>query len=490
MKSGSFNRKRSLTIIWGVFFFILSTFVYYVGNQGGVTHEDVQVLGVVAIAQLIYTLYSWYHIRGVLFDAYVIFTIVLYTFNLAQPMLEAVGLALEYRRLWGGGYGIFNDIYFKAAYYSTVFVLAFHLGAIVSLRPEVQIKDTTVSPRFNSDAKAMMRSALFFCLISAPFYVYNLIQEFLVVRVFGYMGLYNVEYSSRSVQIIGDLFTPAMMTLFCVSLLRNQYVKIISLMVVLLLFIPPLYLGGRSKAMIILALLFIVYSTIRTVNFKKLLIIGAVGVGFLFIMNIIAMTRASEDRSVEALQEAVGEENKNPVISTIEEMGWSMYPLALSIEAIPSKKDFAYGSSFFWAVVSVIPNLGFWSGEHPGKKNDPAEWLNNYSTEDYGIGYSMCAGSYNEFGYFGILLMFLYGILFCKIFSSVSSNQVWRNPIKYVFALLFLWFAIIFVRNSLNGISRGLLFDVLPIYIVTKLLTSKRTRYDKNKARFEELSVH
>ena len=478
MKEKAFNKKKGVILMVGAFFMLLSSFFYIVGKSDSASYEDIQILGFIAIAQFIYTLYSWYYVRGSIFDAYMIFTIVLYAFNLAQPMLESTGLALDYRRLWGGGYGTSNELYLKATYYSLVFVLSFHLGAVLILKKDRSIAGNSTSPNFNIETKALMKSALFFSIISAPFYLYNLVQEFLIVRVFGYSGLYTMESSSRTIQIIGDLFTPAMMALFCTSLLRNQHVKQIALLVALLLFLPPLYLGGRTNAMIVLALLFIVYSSIKTINLKKLVVIGFIGIGMLFLMNLIAMARVSDDRSIEALNNVVGEENNNPVIATIEEMGWSLYPLALSMEAIPSSKDYSYGASFFWAVVSVIPNLGFWVGEHPGKKNDPAEWLNNYSTEDYGIGYSMCAGSYNEFGFLGLLLMFIYGTIFCKIFSYVSPQNIKRNPIQYVFALLFLWFAIVFVRNSLNGISRGLLFDVLPIYLLTMFFLQGKKRRD------------
>ena len=169
-------------------------------------------------------------------------------------------------------------------------------------------------------------------------------------------------------------------------------------------------------------------------------------------MNLIAMTRTDEGRSLQALKDAKGE-SENPIVSTIQEMGWSMFPLALTMEAIPAKKDYSYGSSFFWALVSVIPNLGFWDGEHPGKANDPAQWLNDYSGEGYGIGYSMTAGAYNEFGFWGLILMLVYGYVFGRFFSNVSSKRAITSPALFVFSLIFL-LILFFIRIEAISIAK------------------------------------
>ena len=456
---------------------LIYSVIYWTDTSVNLSLSEVCVLGVFAIIQFIYNVASWWHIRKSIFDAYIIFITALYAFNLGQPMLEAVGITSEFRRLWNE-YGISAIDYYAATYYSMLFIQFFHFGALCSLKPIKYVQAKILDDKGLKEVIAVKKASVVICVLSAPFYLYNLIQDFIVVRIAGYVGLYGTE-GSRLVSIISDLFTPAMMAYFCACLLQHKNVKTSGILVAILLFLPLLYLGRRSDAMIISALILILYASIRTINFKKILVITSLAISMLYMMHIIAGTRTETNRSLVTTLQRSSDDIENPVVSTLSEMGWTLYPLALTIEAVPAKKDYAYGASYFWAIVSLIPNLGFWDGIHPGKKNDPGFWLNEYSNQNYGIGYSLTAGAYNELGPFGVILMFLYGWLFCKVFSNVSSVHMYRSPLKFIFALLFLWFAIKFIRNSYDGFMRNIVYDVLPMYLLTKILITKNINYKR-----------
>lgn len=477
----SFYSQKSVYLLIGFLFCLVYSSIYWSNTSITPSLYDVSVLGVFAIIQLIYIVASWWYIRKSLFDAYIVFVAVLYAFNLGQPILEAMGTSFEFRRLWNG-YAISSADYYAATYYSMLFILFFHFGSLWALRPIKTVQEKCLGEKGLKEVAAVRKASAAIAVLSAPFYLYNLIQDFIIVRVVGYAGLYETD-GSRLISIIADLFTPAMMAYFCACLLLHKNVKISGFLVATLLFLPPFYLGGRTNAMIIAALLLIIYASIRTVNVRKFMIIASLAIAMLFIMHIIAVTRTEAGRSLETLQQA-SEDSENPVVSTLSEMGWSLYPLALTIEAIPAKKDYAYCASYFWAFVSLVPNIGFWDGVHPGKKNDPGYWLNQYSDLDYGIGYSLTAGAYNELGLWGIILMFLYGCLFCSVFSYVSSVHVYRNPLKFIFALLFLWFAIMFVRNSYDSFMRNIVYDVLPLFFLTKILVVQKAIKNKKAQKY------
>ena len=482
----SFSSKKNIYTLVGLVLGLAYSLVYWT-STGTPTLADVSVLGVFSLIQLVYVVGSWNHVKHSVFDAYIIFALALYAFSLGQPILETLGFSQDFRRLWNG-YGIATKDYYTATYVSMLFILFFHLGSLFALKPEREVKERRLDAKAWNETAAVKKAAIIISFISAPFYLYNLAQDFVLVSVGGYAALYEDE-GNRIVGIMADLFAPALMAYFCACLLQNKDVKQSGFLVAVLLFLPPFYLGGRSSAMIIAALVLIVYASIRTINKRKLIMIGALAVGMLAAMHIIAVTRTETGRTLESLQQA-SDDSENPAAATISEMGWTMYPLALTIEAVPSKKDYSYGASYFWAFVSLVPNVGLWNGIHPGKKHDPGYWINRYSDLNYGIGYSITAGAYNELGMWGCLLMFLYGRLFCQVFAYVSPVHVYRSPLKFIFALLFLWFAIKFIRNSYDSFMRNIFYDVLPMYLLTMLYVKRNRIYGyKNEIRLKILST-
>ena len=96
-----------------VFLFIIYSFIFLLQNDVTVVISDVKVLGWFAIIQLFYTFYSWYKAKGTIFDAYCVFIVVLYCLSLAQPILETLNLASNFRRLWNG-FGISPYCYYCA----------------------------------------------------------------------------------------------------------------------------------------------------------------------------------------------------------------------------------------------------------------------------------------------------------------------------------------------------------------------------------------
>lgn len=51
--------------------------------------------------------------------------------------------------------------------------------------------------------------------------------------------------------------------------------------------------------------------------------------------------------------------NSNAFYSAISEMGGSMYPMITTMEIVPEREEFRYGSSYLYSATSIIPNLGF-----------------------------------------------------------------------------------------------------------------------------------
>lgn len=457
---------------YSVFLFIIAVCytVYYVSNNASPNLDDVQVLGMFAITQFVFSIYSWYKLRGTILDAYIIFIVAFYAFNVGQPMLQAFGLMGDFRNLWNDW--LTNFQYFDASFYSMLCLFTFHLGALQSLNKKIDpIEDTEV---VSLNIQKIGQISGIIALISAPLYIRSLINDYITIQIYGYIGLYEVQSSSRVLDLIGDFFVPSIIVYAYKNLYFKNKVILTTALMVGTIFLPPLILGGRSNAMIILAIILILYSSIRDISKKQWVLIASIVVGSLLLMNIVGKVRSGTNRSMKAYTQASKDnDGENPLVSTLSEMGWSMYPMGLTTTAVPAFRPYDYGASFFWSLFSVVPNIGFWS-EHPSNVHDPSAWLNNYSGVGYGIGYSLIAESYNDFGYCGAIAMFLFGVLFASIFKNVSRQYAFNTPLKFILSILFLWFSIKCVRNSCYGLVRGCVYYILPLFIIFKLYTARQ----------------
>lgn len=454
-----------ISVAFGFLLLFVYTLIFISTNGGIIGLESVRVLGYFAIIQLVYTVLSWHSIKNTWLDAYLIFTAALYSFMLAQPMMEALEISVPFRRLWDGGFGITYSAYYQATYYSMLCCIFFHFGALLSTKKRL------LTTKFNDlSLKPMKKFAIFIAIISFPFFIYSLSLQITVVQAFGYAALYDwEEYTSRFVMIMADFFIPSLLVLFCDSIIKDKHVKFYAALVVVLVFIPPFFLGGRSDAMISIAIFGVVYASVKRVKPKHIILAVATGVLMLYAMNIVGQIRSGNERSLEIVKSSISNNEDNPVYKTLEEMGWSMFPTIKTIEVVPKVYDYSYGGSYFWALVSVIPNVGFWEGVHPGKENDPGYKLGEYVNLGYGMGYSIVAGTYNEFGYLGFILMFIYGYYFSRIFMFISRRTIYERPVQFILAVLFLWFSLKFVRNSYDSMVRNVFFYIIPMYIIARL---------------------
>ena len=463
------QRRHSITKYIAILLMLglIYTIIY---NIGEVSYENVNLLGLIALLQFVLTLYSWYKIRHTLFDAYVVFIVAFYAFNISQPILDGLGVDYTYRRLLGDFLSI--EEYYNATFYSMICLLFFHLGAII----EVDRNEQTPTISNNSiriTLNAIYRASIMCVVLSFPFYLYGFVRDYSTVKIYGYAGLYEVESTSRVFDMIADLYIPSFIAYYFSVLARNKKQLVPLVIMVVTIFIPPLVLGGRSNAMIILSVIIVVYSSFKRISLKESSVIAIVVVFALLLMNIAGQLRQIQDKSIYNYEEMTKDNEENPIVSTLSEMGWSMYPLGKTITVVPTIKPYDYGASFLWSAFSVVPNIGIWK-EHPSKTHSAAAWLNRYSGFSYGIGYSLIAECYNDFGSFCFIFIFFIGMLFTHIFKYVSAWSAHNNPMQYVLAILFLWFSIKCVRNGCDGIVRGAAYCMLPLYCLFKMMGAKR----------------
>ncbi len=458
-----------LLIIYWISYIILDTTSIY---------NAYKYVGILAYIQLFYILWSWKRLTNSMFDAYTLFMFALIVFSLGQAFLEPFNLVSERFSLLTK-FNVDKETYFKCEYIVLLFLLFTHLGAMCSFKEMPETRRIN----YTSARKALKSIGWTGVICFFPFYVYHTITQLLIVAAYGYMGLYstdNVETGGGAIfRVLGDYYVPSLIILliYYESAKRHRFLIYgVSFATVCL---PPLIIGGRTNAVIMIAMLALIYVLFNKIRFKQVLLLtviaGVLVIGLVFIRNMRSTEGTIE--SIKDIENTSAESDNFPLFSVISEMGFSFYPIVKTIDIkAENGEEFLYGKSFLWSFATVIPNINFWK-IHPAKKNaDMSKWITEKLGFTYGIGYALIAESYANFGFFGFAFMFLYGFLILKLFRYATIRNVNYNLIKTVVALVFLWFIIRTVRNSFVDTIRYLAFYILPLYMY---LTWKVSQFQK-----------
>lgn len=448
----------------------LSIVYLIIGNQTEVPSlGSLSLMGWFGVIQLLYCIASWLSRGNQLISPYVIFLLTLYVFSYGQSFLWAFGL--EPSRSLIGFHGITISEIFDAQIITLIMLAFFHIGSLqYIIRHE---KKQSIQTECYYDTKKIKKIGWFLFVVSIIPYLSDLIQKVIVSSTLGYAALYEgnalIGINNFSA-IIAEYCIPSVICLFIAYkdniLIRNSITVFMLLNVFGILFI-----GGRTDAVIMIALLLLLYNYLINKFSKKWLIIGVFASFFLLqILTFVANTRTESNRSVNF--DGFKVEN-NAAVDAIAEMGGTMFCLIKSQNIVPNEETYRYGKSYIFAFSTLIPNLGFWD-IHPAKKeSNLGEWLTQKLGLGYGTGFSMCAEAYVNFGYFAFIVFFLWGWFLASIFGKIDICVQTRNFALLAFLLILFWNFLNVPRNSFINLVRPFFFIAGPIYLYCRNKTEK-----------------
>ncbi|MCM1139412.1 MAG: O-antigen polysaccharide polymerase Wzy family protein [Muribaculum sp.] len=440
--------------------------IYYLHVEN-FTYSTLRILGIFSTIQLVYIFFSWHRLSGNFYDAYLLFMTACYAFNLGQPVLE-VFEAVDPTRSILVHYHHNIITYNKATFISMLFLMGFHFGAIIAYKHQQIHEEEFDNTNYRFYLYAISKVATVIAVLSFPGYIYNTIINMMISATYGYSAIYQEGTGRIKIfQLIGEYYAPAMLCMYFVSMALHRHTKCILCIILLTLFVPPLFIGGRSNAMIIVALMVLIYMFFHKIHWKQLLAICTIGYIMMIVFAAIAGNRSAGSRNFETYLENKSQE-VNPAIHTLTEMGGSIQPLIHCLNIIPEYQDFKYGESYLYAMTTIIPNIGFWDVHPATKHSNLGNWLKNYLHLNYGPGFSIVAEAYYNFGYYGFLMMLILGALLTNYFGDVNKTTLYRNPIKFIMAIVLLWLTIKMVRNSFEFAVRAVVYYYLPMYWLMK----------------------
>jgi oligosaccharide repeat unit polymerase len=167
----------------------------------------------------------------------------------------------------------------------------------------------------------------------------------------------------------------------------------------------------------------------------------------------IGLMRQSFGKSA-ATGTAQTETELNPVESTLDTMGGTLFPLVKVMELVPSGTPFVGGATYASSVIRLVPH-----SLRPGRLaelgseplySSPATWLMKSLGMSYGPGFTPFAEAYLNFGWWGGgLAMFLFGMLFSSLLT-VPNAKLSSWPLRMAVALASFALLGFSVRGSFN----------------------------------------
>lgn len=392
------------------------------------------------------------------------FMLILVCFVLFQfgiPILYAINQ--NYSNWYIGRFKDENIVY--CVRFSTYCIMAFNFGGgLVFSKPKSLMKC-----RFNvtfSDDKTVIEVAK--CLVILT----GLIVVPLTLYVTSLSMQYGYSYVKEDRMSIYNGLTNAARTFFIPALLlwlafekskKSRQKIVLSLLLYSLMSMAS---GGRTEGLPLLLTLLYYYqqNTDDTHKNRRLMknTLFAVGVlVILYLLRFVANTRSNSGESIDFF--LIPE-------SLLSEMGFNFTSVCFTRELITSTEGLRYGKSYLHSLLCLYPKSLDPTGTIAAIEQFlPENWLaarlaaNYGSLYGFGVGYSVIAECYLNFGDFGWVAAFVQGMLVQKVMGSGYRES---SNFKRYAQLVMLWALITYPRRSFSTLLKTLEYCIVAIIVL------------------------
>ena len=468
--------KFNLVIMLMVFSIInLFLTLHFVNGTRSYTSQEIFFISWIAIIEIVVSVILWKRMARELLSPFtvVFFTIVL--FGMGQIFGWALGMDMDYYDLQTYIPAIGMHYVGDSLVYSLDGIILFLLGGAISYtgmhRPGLRTED---SEKNECDKKAIRVVSTLLLLVSIPAFLINSRNVLGAVFAGGYTEMY-VELNSYSQ---AEQFLPLLAGWLPIALLMKYAIycntrKDYSNMAVIgigIYIVLNLFLGARS-GVVMVALALVITKHFLGTKFTSKQVVPVMAIGYIAmgLLNAVKNIRLLSNRSI---LDVLGAFSVSSVVgSFIGELGWSMSSLGWTMRLIHSGEAFRYGSSYLYAITAIIPNLGFWQ-EHPAVKANLGAWMQSLLGRTTGLGYTFIAETYANFAWFGLIMMFVFGIIVEKIMGSVTKDTARYNYKETIIIVMIISILLkSFVRSSFSSIMRQLVFTVILISVMISVVS-------------------
>lgn len=454
-KSMIIEKRKLGTILLQSLTFFLSLFVI-LGVNYEYSLEGFKKIGfagslIIVLQIVVYIIYE-----GAIITPFFCVLVCFVLFQFGLPILYA--LIPDYHNFYVEFLDINNVI--NGAKYSVIAIETFIIGASFGMGRGKSI--INLNKQFLSNERMIQQTAktLFWCTgaIAVPI---NIIVLLLSMR-YGYsyvkgdtMGLYNGLTNFAKTVFVASGFLTIVYT--------GGKKKKLYIWVLLLYGILSMASGGRTEGLpIFLAFILMLMENKKRNNYIiRYLIVVLVVFVMLYILASLAQTRVGNSYEIKSILAII--------VDVVQEMGFNFTSICFTMIYVPGHTKYQMGSSYLGSLIALIPQSTDILGIRKLFNTSAEIWLAKQLSVSYGnlfnfgVGYSVIAESFFNFGWAGIIAVGIQGFLIQKLFAlKMQGNPKFAQYIQ----LIMVYGLTTYSRRSFYTLEKVIEYDVLLIMLI------------------------
>jgi len=469
------NRKIvyiAVLILFGILVYLL--FTQLAPDRNGVIVASL----IQCIAFVIFFFYfGWLNRR--MLSLYSIFLLAFYLFQNGRVLMYA--LNIEYNYFYINKYGI--DIVFQSVKFSTLCLVAAFAAGVFSFG---RCKNPGFLKKLNHISVSFMKklAIIMFILSSIVAFPY-MVKKYCLCTANGYDAVIEYTASMSSFYVLMEkLFISFGLLLLIYSKKRDVWC-IISYCMIIIWSILAVFAGDRTTGIAGLTIIALHSFYSSNWRYKKqgrrvlnsiILILAIVSITFL--INIAFSYRMQTEYQQGSINDAV--------VGAVGTVGFSFFPLVLTMRICPSVEPFLYGRSMIGGLISgLIPKgLDFFgiTSVFAEWSSEPTQWIVQHYDYSFGIDFSLISECYANFGWYGWIAMFFICAVIAFMLRNVDYSKSNNKFTQYTgLILLYAWFTL--PRRKSFYVFNNIFWHVFVvgaiILLAYNVLNSKQTSYNQ-----------
>jgi|GEM_PF-5285537 membrane protein len=446
--------------------------------------KAVQFIGVLSIAVLV----SLVRIDSKLFQQGSVFRLFLaffFLFNFGQVILLSLDNKEVYSQITSYGRFSYTAI-FRASCYALRTLIFIEFGRLLAFR-DTQANYLVFKTEDEACEYSLRKIGFWLCIIAIPL---DLINTFSVVShalIYGYKATYGNDY----LKLGSSLSSIALYYLTGIYLLAlaNKANKKKTLLILSYIVIrsSALFLIGKRGAAVpmFIALLWFYFSVFGKgkINVKRIILLIIIGyIGLAASLAVFDMRNNPNMGFGDLVQNISNSIVKFEVFSSsLMEFGGSLRPLLEVMRfAENGQMDCVNGLSYVFSLFGIIPSgLRGPITDIGAQFNaiDVGVMLEKKVGLSYGIGYSLVAESYYNFGTYGFLTFIPFGFLLSKLFQPRERNTSIANESQIAFISILFSLTLMSVRGTSELLFKNIFYYyIIPMYLLRSIYESVKER--------------